>query len=319
MDDTLQAHSRWFHLTPGRVVLLLLAVECLLWLSERIGWLGWHKGYAVLTGVASIGVAMLVILGWFGVAVVFRRRFQFSIRSLLVLVVVVALPFSWLAVELKKANKQRDAVEALAACNLFSRHDWEEEFHDGVQEPREPPGLAWLRSHVGDEFFGDIIEVASLIGRPEGDEDVEYGPIFDQLSHLPRIRSLSLSLWDYDSMTDTDLARLRDLASLRELAFNASQITDRGIKYLGELDELEVLRLASCGESSKITDGGLQHLKGLRRLRILWLFGTNVTDAGLHTLQGLTALNELNLERTKVTDAGIAKLQQALPNCEITH
>ena len=57
MDATTQAPSRWFHLTPGRFVLPLLAVECLLWLSERIGWLGWHKGYAVLTGVAVLGVA----------------------------------------------------------------------------------------------------------------------------------------------------------------------------------------------------------------------------------------------------------------------
>jgi hypothetical protein len=30
----------------------LLAVEGLLWLSERFGWLAWHKGYAVLAAVA---------------------------------------------------------------------------------------------------------------------------------------------------------------------------------------------------------------------------------------------------------------------------
>ena len=54
--------TRWFHLTPGRFVIGLLAVEGLLWLSDRFGWLGWHKGYAVLTGVACVGVAMLVML-----------------------------------------------------------------------------------------------------------------------------------------------------------------------------------------------------------------------------------------------------------------
>ena len=52
---------------------------------------GWHKGYAVLTGVAVVGVAMLLMGVWFAVALVFRRRFQFSIRSLLVLVVIVAI------------------------------------------------------------------------------------------------------------------------------------------------------------------------------------------------------------------------------------
>ena len=99
--------TRWFHLTPGRFVIGLLAVEGLLWLSDRFGWLGWHKGYAVLTGVASVGVAMVLMLVWFAVAVVFRRRFQFSMRSLLVLVVVVAVPCSWLAVEMRRRGGRR--------------------------------------------------------------------------------------------------------------------------------------------------------------------------------------------------------------------
>ena len=98
----------------------------LLWLSERFGWLGWHKGYAVLTGVAVVGVAMLVMLVWFAVALVFRRRFQFSLRSLLVLVVVVALPFSWLAVEMKKAREQKEVVATIS--NLAGEADQPREF-----------------------------------------------------------------------------------------------------------------------------------------------------------------------------------------------
>ena len=103
-------HRCWLHPTPDRSVLALLAVEGLLWLSDRLGWPTWHKGYAVLTAVASVGAAMLMILGWFGVAMVFRWRFQFSIRSLLVLVVAVAVPRSWLAVEMRRAERQREAV-----------------------------------------------------------------------------------------------------------------------------------------------------------------------------------------------------------------
>ena len=108
MIDTTPTRVRWLHPTPGRFVLALLAVEVLLWLSERFGWLGWHKGYAVLTGVAVVGVAMVLVLVWFGVAVVFWRRFQFSLRSLLVLVVVVALPCSWLGVEMRTARRQKE-------------------------------------------------------------------------------------------------------------------------------------------------------------------------------------------------------------------
>ena len=41
------------------------------------------------------------MLAWFSAGLVFRRRFQFSVRSLLVLVVVVAVPCSWMAVEIR--------------------------------------------------------------------------------------------------------------------------------------------------------------------------------------------------------------------------
>lgn len=65
MDATPQARARWFHLTPDRVVIALLAVQGLLWASEVFGWVGWHKGYAVLTGVGVVGAAMLGMLLWF--------------------------------------------------------------------------------------------------------------------------------------------------------------------------------------------------------------------------------------------------------------
>ncbi len=40
--------------TPGWLVVGLLVVEWLLWISERLGWPAWHKGYAVLSYVATV-------------------------------------------------------------------------------------------------------------------------------------------------------------------------------------------------------------------------------------------------------------------------
>ena len=94
-----------FRLTPGHCLLALLAVEFLLFLSQWFRWL--PKGWPVLIAVASVGVVVLGMFVWFGVAVGFRRRFQFSLRSLLVLVVVVAIPCSWMSVEIKKAKDRR--------------------------------------------------------------------------------------------------------------------------------------------------------------------------------------------------------------------
>jgi beta-lactamase regulating signal transducer with metallopeptidase domain len=68
------SHHRWYRLTPDRLILALLAVEGFLLLSERFHWFAFnqHKGYTVLIALASVGVAMLLMLAWFGVALLFR-------------------------------------------------------------------------------------------------------------------------------------------------------------------------------------------------------------------------------------------------------
>ena len=142
MPDT-NPKRRWFHLTPDRYVIGLLVVEALLWLSERSQWLPWHKGYALLTTVAMVMVAMVFMLLWFAVALIFHWRFQFSIRSLLVLVVVVAVPFSWLAVEMKKSRREREAVEALEKLGAEVSYDYQ------LKKNVEPSGPGWLRGLLG--------------------------------------------------------------------------------------------------------------------------------------------------------------------------
>ena len=48
--------ARWYRVTPGRLLPLLLAVEGLLWLSEHFCWFPFneHKGWTVLIAVASV-------------------------------------------------------------------------------------------------------------------------------------------------------------------------------------------------------------------------------------------------------------------------
>ena len=87
----------------------------MLFLAERFRWFAFneHKGYTVLIAVANISAALAALLLWFAPALVFRCRFQFGIRMLLVLVVAVALPCSWLAVEMKEASIQKDVSERI--------------------------------------------------------------------------------------------------------------------------------------------------------------------------------------------------------------
>ena len=300
MDATTQ--TRWFHLTPGRFVLALLAVQLLLWLSDRLGWLGWHKGYAVLTGVAVVGLAMLVMLVWFAVAVIFSWRFQFSIRLLLVLVVVVALPCSWLAVEMKKAREQRAAVRAIEGAGGSVSYDWQGIYLGMLIPKQEPRSPRWLRTLLGDDFWEDVIFVEV--------RELRTDTLLSQLEELPQLQFLSLR---NGKITGAGLENLKGLRQLRTLDLTANQLTDVGLDRIRELTQLERLVL----QYNNITDAGLRHLTKLTKLERLILTGNDITDAGLKHLKGLTNLCYLILGDTKVTDKGVSQLKQALPNCKI--
>ncbi|MGA2254799.1 MAG: hypothetical protein ABSG53_09070 [Thermoguttaceae bacterium] len=312
---------RWFHPTPGRFVLLLLAVEVLLWLSDRFGRPGWHKGYAVLTAVASVGVGMLAMLVWFGVALVFRRRFQFRIRSLLVLAVVVAVPCSWLTMEMRDAKRERVAATAIQEFAEYRTVEW--------SEPSEP---AWLRTLLGDDLFRHV-ERVTVFDTRSGLRITNTG--LEQLESLKQLRSFQFCSIQF---TDAGLAHIKGLKQLHEVDIQGTQITDAGLEHLKGLTQLQMLllthtKVTSAGlahikrlsrmqilylQETQITDVGLVNLKGLSQLQRLDLADTCVTDAGLDYLKGLSQLMWLRVSATRVTDEGVRKLQEALPNCKIT-
>ena len=170
-----KTHRSRFHVTPDRVVVALLALEGFLLLSECFRWFPFnqHKGWTVLLAAATVGATLLLMLLWFLAAAVFRRRFQFSILSLLVLTVVVAIPCSWLATEMKAARKQREAVEEIKKAGGWIAYDYE--FDPGLQTiPRpQPPGPAWLRKLLGDDMLAAVTH-AGTFDEESGDAVLEH-------------------------------------------------------------------------------------------------------------------------------------------------
>ena len=197
---------RWFHPTPDRFVIGLLVVECLLWLSEKFQWFRFntYEGWTVLIAVATVGIVGLLMLIWFTGSLLFRLQFQFTIRSLLGLTVVVALPCSWLAIERERARKQKVAVDTVYSCH--GSVDWDPQPVSWGPSPSEP---AWLRILLGDEFF----------------------------------RFESCVRFNYNSDTDAGLVSLRDLSQLQELCLTETKITDAGMEHLKELTQLQTLYL----------------------------------------------------------------------------
>jgi Leucine-rich repeat (LRR) protein len=343
--------SRRYRLTPDRLIFGLLAVEGLLWLSDRLGWPVWHRGYAVLATVATVGVAFLAMLLWFAVALIFRWRFQFSLRSLLVLVVVVAIPCSWLAVEMKKATEQREAVEAIAKLGGVEGYDWQFD-KDGHHLPNTgPPEPTWLLIWLGDDFFAAVVS-AQFTDRPITDIDLAQLRGFkhlrtldldrtnitdaglEHIARLPQLQKLGL---EFTQVTEVGLAHIAKLPQLKWLDLNGTKVTDAGLEHLKGLSKLQGLgldgtKVTNTGlrhiaemtrlqelwlTDTKVTDEGLAHIAGMTQLETLALDGTNITDSGLAHLDRLAQLQWLRLEGTQVTDEGVKKLKHALPKCRI--
>ncbi len=206
-----------------------------------------------------------------------RRYLRFSVRGLIVLVLVVGAGLGWIV---RQAHIQRDAVAAIKNAGGSVKYSWEQ----GNKFPRRggPWAPSWLVDLIGVDFFDHVFDVnLSGSSRPADTTLAEVG----RLNQLQR-------LWLNDaSVTDAGLVHLTGLTNLSTLGLGGAQVTDAGLAHLKGLTNLSRLGL----NGTQVTDAGLAHLKGLTKLSVLMLDGTQVTDAGISELT--RALPSLNIIR----------------------
>src|SRR5437868_818874 len=90
----------------------------------------------------------------------FLRRLRISLRTSMLVVLVVAAWLGWIT---HRARQQWDAVAAIREYGGSVRYDYE--FVDGIPTPgREPAAPKWLRRILGDEFFREVVEVNLING-----------------------------------------------------------------------------------------------------------------------------------------------------------
>jgi len=130
-----------------------------------------------------------------------RRWFQYSLRTLFVLVTVLCV---WLAVTANRARKQRAAVGVIEGLGGRVYYDYEESdpvrwmlIPAGAIKKPQPPGPVWLRELIGEEYFVSVTQV--------------------YFSHNTQI-------------TDAGLEHLRGLTNLRQLLLACDKLTYEGVK-----------------------------------------------------------------------------------------
>ncbi|HEV3339105.1 MAG TPA: hypothetical protein VG125_02075 [Pirellulales bacterium] len=265
-----------------------------------------------------------------------RRRLQLRLRTLLLAITLLAI---WLGITVERARTQREAVTTIMELGGSVRYKHEQDEHGSWDAEAVPPGPAWLRRWIGDEYFETPFEVytqsssdsdacvaavARLTGleglhvdsmaMDEGDSDGYYQgwsdkpcrvhgkPLSDRgMESIGRLTRLTRLTISGATITDEALRHLARLTRLKDLRIVRCPITGNELSYLARPDRLDQLDL----RQTRLNDSGLENLRGMSRLRVLGLDRTHISDKGLSHLSGLTSLEYLGLGENNISDAGL--------------
>lgn len=263
----------------GKSLFVLLAVELVAVGSLRAGLGGWST-LKMIAGLLLLLFVCELVLG------AIRYRFQFTLRTLLILTTVTGAASAWLGYEVRKPTTEPEPWPYRGFRAEFGA--------DGRAIAMWGTGR---ERYSGPGFFLEHVDVVV-------DRDLA------SLKNCDNLRELWLFQTD---ITDAGLAVLDNLTNLEHLQLAETAVTDRGLAYIEGLEDLKWLDLGA----TKITDAGLVHLSKMHHLEHLCLEDTGISDAGVEHLLGLSNLELLDLRGTRVTDEGVKKLQQALPDCTI--
>jgi Leucine-rich repeat (LRR) protein len=253
-----------------------------------------------------------------------RRWYQYSLRTLMIVVTLFAVACSWFAVKMGQARRQREAAEAIRKHGGEIYYDNDEYDNYGRFYPRAI-SHSGLYKILGNDLFANVYLV-KIRDYPKADlkSITEFSHLkmlwiegsridddgLEDLRFFTQLKSLCLA--DAD-ISNSGLKHLKELPQLQELYLQNNAITDDGLKYLQDLSQLQLLSL----DKTAITDNGLKTLKKLSHLQTLLLNGTKITDAGLENLKDFGQLTTLGIRQTIISYAAIRDLQKALPNLKI--
>ncbi len=250
-----------------------------------------------------------------------RRGLRFSLRALMLLVLVVGAVLGWRA---NRAHHQKRAVEAIKALNGTVQYDFEYAFdrpiNPGSPRPTAPDGPAWLRKLIGDEYFQEVTLVnfrepltGPLPPELEQLDQVEYliyevkAPVSDHLALLGRLISLKAVAPSGPGITDATVEVVAKLPQLKKLQLSRTAVTDAGLAHIAKYSHLTEIGL---GNNPTITEVGLANLLASQPgLDTLVLNSMAVTDSVLASLKNTTGLRRLQIQHSTLTDAGLDSIK----------
>jgi Leucine-rich repeat (LRR) protein len=137
------------------------------------------------------------------------------------------------------------------------------------------------------------------------------GTTVPALVTLKELTNLSVS-----GCTLGDLAgwsALKKLPKLTNLSLTSAEVTDAGLKELGQVAQLTSITL----DGSPITDAGLHELVRMKALQRLSVLDTKITEKAVPILSEMKQLTYLNVSEKQIGKDGAEALKKALPKCDV--
>jgi hypothetical protein len=166
-----------------------------------------------------------------------KRWYQFSLRAMVVAMLLCGCVLAPIAYEHQKARNQHAAVAALERRGGYLGFD-------STTRPRS----AAMRLLLGDDKFAHLSAVDFAPESKITDAD---------LLHLRPFAHLRYVGLDGMPVTDASLAELGSKTTLVELSLKQTKVTDEGLLHLASLTNLQLLWL----EGTSVTDAGVEKLQ----------------------------------------------------------
>jgi hypothetical protein len=231
-----------------------------------------------------------------------KRRWQFSLRTLLIVVVLASLVMGCVVAFMEEARRQRSLAKAMSDAGVTVTDEGDVLVVPSVI--RSPTPGCW--ANIAEVFVETDEGMKYLKEFPNARTVGIHGQVTDagmvHIKDVPRLEELTLG---QSNVSNTGLWHVGQLTGLRKLYLRSDTISDDGLQYIGNLSELD--RLGLCGVD--VSDAGLVHLKGLTNLTGLWIVDTNISGTGLENLSELPGLDNLRIRAAPITDSGLGGLR----------
>lgn len=235
-----------------------------------------------------------------------RRRVQFSLRAMLLLVSLLGVALAWYSSECTRIEKHMERKEVLLAsgAGVFDAEEWARyvaPFDERrIGKAPDPPLGRWL---FGDGYdyviFGIDYHSYSMFPSPNefhiGDREL------NAITSCTELRHLGLAFTD---VTDRDLLRLSHLVHLESLDLSGTAITDQSLSAIAQMSKLKSLSMSA----TQINGSRLYEIAALKGLSSVDLSRTTL-DEGLGALASCPGIESLNLSETRLSSECLCEIK----------